>query len=219
MARCTSIKRAASVAATIIMSLGVAGCGFLFSHAPPEGHERMSSFNCTESNAGPIIDIIWGALNVLGALQAASDPDAYENSSQIVAVGLSWGVISGTAAGVGFDKSKKCRTARRSLAERQSQGLTLPAPMPDVAVPAAVVVSPATDTVRVGGRLQLLATANASSGAPLPGRVYFWTSSNDAIASVNGAGLVTAHAPGTVVIAARTGSVVGTAQLVVVVSP
>jgi len=42
-----------------------------------------------------------------------------------------------------------------------------------------------------------------------------WSSSNDAIASVSNAGLVTAHAAGAVVIAANTGNVVGTARLVV----
>ena len=25
------------------------GCGFVFSHAPPEGHEQMDFFTCTES--------------------------------------------------------------------------------------------------------------------------------------------------------------------------
>ena len=54
-------------------------CGFIFSHGPPDGHEQMSSFSCTEGNAGPILDIVWGGLNVIGALAAAGDPGAYES--------------------------------------------------------------------------------------------------------------------------------------------
>ena len=45
--------------------------------------------------------------------------------------------------------------------------------------------------------------------------MFVWSSSNDAIASVNNAGLVTAHATGAVVIAANTDNVVGTANIVV----
>jgi len=49
----------------------------------------------------------------------------------------------------------------------------------------------------------------------MPDRPFLWSSSNDAIASVSNAGLVTAHAAGTVVIAANAGNVVGTARIVV----
>jgi uncharacterized protein YjdB len=45
--------------------------------------------------------------------------------------------------------------------------------------------------------------------------LFAWSSSNDAIASVSSAGLVTAHGPGTVVIAANTSNVVGTASILV----
>ena len=78
-----------------------------------------------------------------------------------------------------------------------------------------VEISPALDTLRVGERVQLQAVARESSGALVPGRSYVWSSSNDAIASVNAAGNVFATAAGAVVIAARTGSVVGTARIVV----
>ena len=141
---------------------------------------------------------------------------SYENPDQIVAVGLSWGAVSTAAAITGFNKSKKCRDARAQLAARQGQQGpgALPAALPGE--PAAVVISPSQDTLRVGERVQLKATAMESSGSAMAGRAFFWTSSNDAIASVSGAGSVLANAPGTVVIAARTGNVVGTARLVVV---
>jgi len=201
-----------------LLPLLLPGCGFVFSQGPPTGHEQMESFTCTESNAGPILDIVWASLNVLGALGAASDPSAYENSGEIVAVGLGWGVFSSFSAASGFNKSKQCKLALRQLAERQAQrranpsGLSLPTEVPSVQ---AVMVTPPEDTLAVGERVQLVASAHSSSGMVVPNRDFMWSSSNDAIASVSNAGLVTAHAAGAVVIAANTGNVVGTARLVV----
>jgi len=190
------------------------GCGFLFSHAPPESHEQMDFFSCTESNAGPIIDVIWASLNVIGALAAASDPDAYAEGT--AAIGLSWGILSGAAAGVGFNKSKKCKAAKRALAARQTQRrVEGREPPPADLVVQAVVLNPGADTLQVGERVQLTATAYGSGGVAIPNQPFRWSSSNDAVASVNNAGLVTAHASGTVVIAANTNNVVGTANIVV----
>ena len=190
------------------------GCGFVFSHAPPEGHEQLDYFTCTENNAGPIIDVVWASLNVLGALVAAGDPDAYAEGT--VAIGLSWGILSAAAAGVGFNKSKKCKAAKRALAARQVQGrVQRREPPPADLVVQAVVLNPPADTLRVGERVQLTATAYGSGGVAIPNKLFRWSSSNDAIASVNNAGLVTAHASGTVVIAANTDNIVGTANIVV----
>jgi hypothetical protein len=46
--------------------------------------------------------------------------------------------------------------------------------------------------------------------------MFTWSSSNDAIASVSIAGLVTTHATGAAVIAANTANVVGIANIMVV---
>jgi uncharacterized protein YjdB len=174
----------------------------------------MESFQCTESNAGPALDIVWASLNVLGALGVAADPNAYENSGQIVVVGLAWGVFSSFSAASGFNKSKQCRQALQQLAERNAQRRAGLAALP-IDLPSAVVVSPSDDTLAIGGQRQLVANAHSSSGTVIPNRGFMWSSSNDAIASVSTAGLVTAHAAGTVVIAANTGNVVGTARITV----
>jgi hypothetical protein len=200
----------------VLICLSTSACGFILVNAPPTGHEQMASFNCTESNAGPVLDIVWGGLNVLGALAASSDPDAYANPDQIVGVGLAWGVLSGASAAVGFGKTSRCREARRSLLARQGVGAVSPSlAQPAVVIPVAVVVTPPTGTLRVGERLQFLSAAYSSSGATIPNASFAWSSSNDAIASVNAAGLVAATAPGTVIIAARSGTIVGTASLTV----
>jgi Bacterial Ig-like domain (group 2) len=194
------------------------GCGFVFTKGPPTGHEQMLAFSCTESNAGPILDIVWGSLNVLGAAAAAADPESYDNSGQIVAVGLAWGVFSGFSAASGYKKTKECRSALQQLATRNAQlhpiapGVVVP---PDAAAVQAVVIRPSDDSLAVGAQIQLVASAYNSSGTMIPDRAFLWSSSNDAIASVSTAGLVTAHASGSVVIAANTGNVVGTARIVI----
>ncbi len=116
------------------------GCGFVFTKGPPTGHEQMESFTCTESNAGPNLDIVWGALNLLAAIQILSDPTAYgyDSGGQVMALGLGWGVFSSFSAASGFNKSKQYRRALQQLAERNAQrranstGAVLPAEVPSV---------------------------------------------------------------------------------------
>ena len=190
------------------------GCGFIFVHGPPPDHERLEYISCTESDAGPILDIVWGGLNVVGALTIASSPSDYENPDLAIASGLTWGVVSSFSAASGFKKTSACKHARQALAQRQAARGMIPVSVGDSAA-VAVVITPAADTLAVGSQRQLVASAHNSSGATVPGRIFTWSSSNDAIASVSNAGLVTAHAPGSVLIAANTNNVVGTAKLVV----
>lgn len=207
------------------LSVTQTGCGFLISHGPPVGHEQMDYFTCTEGDAGPIVDVVLGSLNLVGAVIIAANPDAFLDPQTSAASGFFWAVLLGSAAGVGFNKSRKCLEAKRQWAERQMQQRALAADRP-VGAPApvslaaqlgvqAVVLTPRADTLAVGERVQLVATAHGSSGATIPVNAFTWSSSNDAIASVNNAGLVTANAPGTVVIAANTSNVVGTASVMV----
>ena len=191
------------------------GCGFIFTHGPPTGHEQLEYIPCTESDAGPVLDIVWGGLNVVGALIIASEPDAYENPEANVVVGLGWGILSSFSAASGFKKSSACKSARQALAQRQAARGMAPLPIADIAGVMSVVITPAADTLAVGAQRQLVAVGHNSSGAPVAGRMFTWSSSNDAIASVSNAGLVTAHAPGSVVIAANTSNVVGTATILV----
>lgn len=68
---------------------------------------------------------------------------------------------------------------------------------------AAVVVQPRTAELTTGARVQLTATARDANDTPLTDRTIVWSSSSDAVASVNGVtGMVTAVAPGVVTITA-----------------
>ena len=167
----------------------------------------VGSFSCTEGNVGPLLDVIWGALNVLGAISAIADPDNIRANSEyepgtVIAVGLSWGVLSGAAAGVGFNKSKKCRAAKQAweqrLRQREDGGSTAG---PGVAW---IMVSPEAYTLQaIGEQVQLSAMAYGSGGKVISDKMFRWSSSDDAIASVDYDGLVTARSGGSVVIAAR----------------
>lgn len=193
-------------------------CGFFMTQAPPSDHANLTYFNCTESAAGPVGDLLWGGLNLLGAL--AAEDNYYQDADQVRTVGFAWAVFSGASAISGFNKVQKCHEAKRQLAERMQRapgtteaGMVTPG---SGALVAAVTLSPAVDTLRVGEARRLVAAAFASSGLPAGDRLFTWSSSNDAIASVDAAGLVTARAAGSIVVAARTGMAVGTATIVVV---
>ena len=83
-----------------------------------------------------------------------------------------------------------------------------------LAILVALALTPSIDTLAIGEQVQLVAAAMSSSGTAIQNKMFTWSSSNDAIASVN-TGLVTAHASGTVVIAANTDNVVGITSIVV----
>ena len=53
-------SRLTAIAFLGLVPAATGACGFIFSHGPPVGHEQMEYFTCTESNAGPIVDVIWG---------------------------------------------------------------------------------------------------------------------------------------------------------------
>ena len=80
----------------------------------------------------------------------------------------------------------------------------------------AVTVSPALATIAPGRTAQLAATGSTADGGtpPLASGVT-WTSSDDSVATVSAAGLVTAVSAGTVSVGAAYGGQTGTAQVTV----
>ena len=211
-------SRLATVTLIGLVSMISGGCGIGLTHGPPEGHEQMDHFTCTESNVGPVLDVLTGLFYVIAGAVSTAEADDWDFSGDYYVVsGLLMGVAFGVSAGVGFNKTKKCKAAIQDLAARHAQGAdTVRSELPPELVVQTVVLEPATYTLAVGERLHLTATAHNSDGDAVPHRRFSWSSSNDAIASVSSTGLVTAHANGTIVIAARTDNVVGTAEIVVV---
>ena len=78
----------------------------------------------------------------------------------------------------------------------------------------AVTVSPPADTlVTFGDTLRLVAEANDANGHAVADAEFSWESSADAVATVDGSGLVTAVGVGTTEITARSSGATGTARL------
>ena len=80
---------------------------------------------------------------------------------------------------------------------------------------ASVAVSPAAASVTPGQAVQLTATPKDANGTPLTGRTVTWATSNAAVASVSGNGLVTGGASGTATITASSEGQNGTAAITV----
>jgi uncharacterized protein YjdB len=113
------------------------------------------------------------------------------------------GLVSGVAAG-----------AATVTAASEGQSGTVAITVTVVPV-ATVAVSPASASVTVGQNVQLTATPKDASGNPLTGRTVTWATSNAAVATVNGSGLVTGGAAGTVTITASSEGRNGTAAITV----
>jgi hypothetical protein len=194
------------------------GCGFLRTKGPPIGHENQSYFSCTESNSGSIVDFVLAGLSGLGMASALSD-EYYAGRSDAWAItsGAIWVALYTTSGIVGRKKVARCRDARRLLADRLAAQKPAQEPTQEPAdpIPFSVRVDPSQNNIAIGDQVQLSATALNSSHVGVPGRSFAWISSDDAVASVSSAGLVTAKAEGRVIIAANTGGVVGTAEVVV----
>jgi hypothetical protein len=84
---------------------------------------------------------------------------------------------------------------------------------------ASVVVSPATASVAVGQMVQLTATPKDARGNSLSGRVVTWATSNAALATVSGSGLVSGLVVGSVTITATSEGQSGTAAVMVTALP
>jgi hypothetical protein len=78
-----------------------------------------------------------------------------------------------------------------------------------------VEVTPAADTVRAGGTLQLTGTPLDADGDPVARRAVTWESDDEAVATVDDSGLVTGTGSGTATITATSGGRDGTAEVTV----
>src|SRR3989442_1693526 len=150
---------------------------------------------------------VGGAVQLTATLQDASGQPlsrrtvTWTTSSSAVAMVSASGLVTGVAVG-----------AATITAASEGQSGTAAVTVSTVPV-AAVVVSPATANVVVGGTAQLSATPKDAAGNVLAGRAVAWTSSNPGIATVSASGLVTGVAPGTATITATSEGQSGSATI------
>src|SRR6266705_1236744 len=89
-----------------------------------------------------------------------------------------------------------------------------------VTVPvASVTVSPASASVQAGQTVQLTATPKDANGNALSGRTVTWASSNSAVGTVNGSGLVTGVVAGSTTITATSEGQSGSSAVTVTAGP
>jgi uncharacterized protein YjdB len=133
---------------------------------------------------------------------------------------VTWSSGNTTVASVNSSGLVTAKVAGSATITATSEGQSGTSAITVTPVPvASVTVTPATGSVAVGSTLQLSATPRDANGNPLTGRTITWQSSNSAIASVNGSGLVTGVAAGgPVTITATSEGRSGTAAVTVTAS-
>jgi uncharacterized protein YjdB len=126
---------------------------------------------------------------------ASSDPAVVTVSSSGLASGVAAGSVTITATTEGTSGTAAITVSAAS------------APV------ARVEVTPPSDTIQVGTNVQLTVTLSDAAGNILSGRVVTWGSSNAAIASVSGSGLVSGLAVGSATITATSEGQSGSAVI------
>lgn len=114
-------RRAALLVA--LAAFGSPGCGFIITNGPPADHATMPYFSCTESKAGPILDVVWAGLNLAGTAVVAANPGDYRDETLTIAGGIGWGVLSTASAVTGFKKVSRCREAKLEWALRRGDSV------------------------------------------------------------------------------------------------
>src|SRR5437868_6210712 len=120
------------------------------------------------------------------------------------------GVVRGMASG-----TVVIRAASAGKQDSAAITVAVPSPLPV----ASVSVAPSSVTVPVGGTVPLVATLKDANGNTLAGRAITWASSGTGVATVSGAGLVTAATVGSATITATSEGQSGTATVSVTTVP
>jgi len=167
---------------------------------------------------GPLTQVILtppsASLVVGGTLQFATYGKRKNGDS--VAVGVAWSATGGSISAAGLYTAGSTAGAYRVVAVQSGGSLADTAPVTIATIPvASVAVSPTSGSVPAGQTLQLAATPKDAGGNPLSGRVVTWASSNTAVATVSGSGLVTGVAAGSATITATSEGQRGQAAITV----
>ena len=177
--------------------------------ATSEGKRGTSAITVTQVPVASLsVSPATASLTAGQTVQLAATPqDASGNplTGRVVTWASSNGAVTALAAG-------SATITATSEGQRGSAAVTVTAASVPVA---SVTVSPTTASVTAGQTVQLAATPQDASGNPLTGRVVIWTSSNGAVATVSGSGLVTTLAAGAATITATSEGQSGSAAVTV----
>ena len=174
---------------------------------PPPDPPRATTLEVTPAEA---------ELTALGATVQLSAEVRDQNGSVMTGAAVSWSssnasVVSVAASGLATAAGNG--TAAITATSGPASGS---AAVTVAQAVSGVAVSPAADTlVARGDTVRLAAEATDANGHAVAGAEFAWSSSDDAVATVDASGLVTAAGNGTATIAATSGSVSGSAAVTV----
>lgn len=163
----------------------------------------------------PVTDtVVIGQTTQLAAVTRDGDGNAlsqrvvtWSSSDVAVATVSSSGVVTGIAAGAAtITATSEGRSASARIAVR-------------IRPVSSVIVSPAQSALAIGGTVQLTVQLTDGTGTPITGRPVTFVSSNPAVATVSGTGMVTGVATGSATITATTEGRSGTASVSVSLVP
>lgn len=141
---------------------------------------------------------------------------ALNDQGTAVAVPVTWTSLNPAVVSVSNDGEVAGVSPGVGTVQAVASGQTATAVIVVTTIPVASVrLTPAVDTLAVGGTRQLTATPLDSIGATLTARDVAWTSRDPGVASVSSTGLVTAVAPGTATVVATVEGRAATASVLV----
>jgi hypothetical protein len=97
------------------LGMGGTGCSFLFVDGPPAAHRKLDFFDCTTSNALPIVDLILAGLVGISALGDGTAGQGEDTQRALLVAQTGVLVVSGL---YGFSKTSACRVAHADLMRR-----------------------------------------------------------------------------------------------------
>ncbi len=124
-------------ALALLTSLALTGCSFLFASGPPAQHRQLPIFECTTSRAAPIVDTVFGVLQVVGiGITASQSVAEYNEQNEVTkggrdpiikrntSIGLNvvFGLMWGLSAYTGYTRTAACRAAKNELQIRAASG-------------------------------------------------------------------------------------------------
>lgn len=159
-------------------------------------------------------------------VRAESSPGARDGEARLWVNGKL--LVSRTGLAIGPDGFRRFvfpATYRAPMLDQSEYFWDIVAWQPDAITPppsrraASVTVTPGADTIVKGDTARLVAQARDSAGSVIPGVVFSWSTLDNAVASVNASGLVTALNSGTARIVAALDGVSDTSSILVPSTP
>lgn len=118
--------------------LTAGGCSYVFVDGPPKNHARLPYFECSSSNAWPVVDAVMAASLGLAASAAFVDGGSSSNDTSQGLVAAAEAAAFAISAVSGYQKVAGCREAKEeliaSLGSRTRYAAAPPsfsAPLPD----------------------------------------------------------------------------------------